>query len=121
MNLSSTFSMSFGDVWIDGSMSTSYAHVTGSNFQSFDGGRFIRWTMKMFSILSQGFVFERPKNLTIQIDSKTMTMMKMNDDLIPWKDIIISQANKHTIFGFTMKQWTIHVACLKSKTRILVE
>ena len=88
-------------------MSASRARVTGSDFQSFDGGRFIERTTKIFPVLGQGFAFERPKDPTIQIDGETMTMIKMNDDSIPWKGIIAGQANKRAVFEFTTEQRTI--------------
>jgi len=85
-------------------MSASRACVTDSDFQSFDGSRFIGWTMKIFPVLSQSFAFERLKDPIIQIDGETMIMIKMNDDSIPWKAIVAGQANESAIFEFTTKQ-----------------
>ena len=88
-------------------MSASRARVTNPDFQSFDGDRSIGPTTKIFPILGQSFAFERSKDPIIQIDDEIMMIIKMNEDSIPWKVIVIDQANEDAIFEFATKQWTI--------------
>src|SRR5437762_8711858 len=88
-------------------MSTSCAGISRPDFQAFNGRRSIGGTRKVRPVLSQGFVFERLQNGSVEMDGNMMTVTEMTGGGSPWEGIVAGQTNDGAILRFGSKQRTI--------------